>query len=76
MSTAQDKEALYSLDLSDVEWKGAPGTDPQERVEIAYLPGGAVALRNAACPDDPALVYTEAEWQAFVQGARNGELVD
>ncbi|MET8683593.1 DUF397 domain-containing protein [Streptomyces sp. NPDC004732] len=69
----QDKEALYAIDLSGAEWRGAPESDPRDRVEIAYLPGGAVALRNAACPDDPALVYSEAEWVAFVQGARNGE---
>lgn len=74
MSTDPDtQDDLYALDLSDVEWKGAPGSDPHNRVEIADLPGGAVALRNAACPDDPPLRYTEAEWTAFALGARDGE---
>lgn len=70
---AQDKGALYTLDLSDVEWVGAPGSDSRNRVEIAHLPDGAVAMRNAACPDDPPLRYTAAEWEAFTLGARDGE---
>ncbi|MEU6731785.1 DUF397 domain-containing protein [Streptomyces physcomitrii] len=73
MSAETDKQDLYALDLSGVEWRGAPGSDPQDRVEIAELPGGAVAMRNAACPDDPPLRFTRAEWEAFVLGAQDGE---
>ncbi|MBT2366151.1 DUF397 domain-containing protein [Streptomyces sp. ISL-10] len=72
-SDSPDKSALYSLDLSDVEWLGAPGSDPHDRVEIARLPHGAVAMRNAACPEDPPLRYTAAEWKAFTLGVRDGE---
>ncbi|NJQ02230.1 DUF397 domain-containing protein [Streptomyces zingiberis] len=73
MGSAQEKEELYALDISGVEWQGAPGTSPdQERVEIAYLPGGAVAMRSSLDPDT-VLRYTEAEWRAFVLGARDGE---
>ena len=40
----RERDELYSLDISDVEWLCAPGTEEhEERVEIAYLPGGAVA---------------------------------
>ncbi|AJC58572.1 BldB protein [Streptomyces sp. 769] len=42
-------------------------------MEIARLPEGAVAMRNSACPDDPPLRYTAAEWEAFILGARDGE---
>jgi hypothetical protein len=73
MGDAREKEELYALDLSDVEWVGAPGSDPANRVEIAYLPEGAVAMRNPAEPDTPPLRYTAAEWRAFVLGARDGE---
>ncbi|MFD7499575.1 DUF397 domain-containing protein [Streptomyces sp. NPDC059850] len=69
----REKINLYALDLSDAQWVGAPGSDPQNRVEITHLPGGAVAIRNAASPDDPPLRYTAAEWQAFTLGAREGE---
>ncbi|CAL9547252.1 MULTISPECIES: DUF397 domain-containing protein [Streptomyces] len=73
MGTQQEKDELYALDISGVEWHGAPGTSPdEERVEIAYLPGGAVAMRSSLDPDT-VLRYTEAEWRAFVLGARDGE---
>jgi hypothetical protein len=67
------KDELYALDISGVEWLGAPGTETdEERVEIAYLPEGAVAMRSSK---DHATVlrYTKAEWDAFVLGARDGE---
>ncbi|GHH96368.1 DUF397 domain-containing protein [Streptomyces capillispiralis] len=69
----RERDELYALDISGVEWHSAPGTEThEERVEIAYLPGGAVAMRSSL---DPATVlrYTEAEWRAFVLGARDGE---
>ncbi|MEV6398608.1 DUF397 domain-containing protein [Streptomyces sp. NPDC051907] len=69
----RQKEELYALDISGVEWLGAPGTrQDEERVEIAHLPGGAVAMRSSLDPDT-VLRYTEAEWRAFVLGARDGE---
>lgn len=73
MGTQQEKDELYALDISGVEWQSAPGTEEaEERVEIAYLPGGAVAMRSSLDPDT-VLRYTEAEWTAFVLGARDGE---
>ncbi|MET7360896.1 DUF397 domain-containing protein [Streptomyces sp. NPDC005562] len=69
----REKEELYALDISGAEWHSAPGTEEhEERVEIAYLPEGAVAMRSSL---EPATVlrYTEAEWRAFVLGARDGE---
>ncbi|ARP72641.1 DUF397 domain-containing protein [Streptomyces pluripotens] len=69
----RERDELYGLDISGVEWHCAPGTEEdKERVEIAYLPGGAVAMRSSLDPDT-VLRYTEAEWRAFVLGARDGE---
>ncbi|MEV7196114.1 DUF397 domain-containing protein [Streptomyces sp. NPDC093510] len=69
----REKDELYALDISGVEWHSAPGTEEaEERVEIAYLPAGAVAMRSSLDPET-VLRYTEAEWQAFVLGARDGE---
>ena len=69
----RERDELYALDISGVEWHCAPGTEEhEERVEIAYLPGGAVAMRSSLEPDT-VLRYTEAEWRAFVLGARDGE---
>ncbi|SDJ69100.1 DUF397 domain-containing protein [Streptomyces indicus] len=73
MGTQQEKDELYALDISDVEWLSPPGTEQSpERVEIAYLPGGGVAMRSSMDPDT-VLRYTAAEWRAFVLGARDGE---
>ncbi|MBI0298711.1 DUF397 domain-containing protein [Streptomyces sp. PRKS01-29] len=72
MADAKEKEELYALDISDVEWLSAPGSSSEDRVEIAYLPNGAVAMRNSTDPGT-VLRYTEAEWRAFVLGARDGE---
>ncbi|MGW3099934.1 DUF397 domain-containing protein [Streptomyces sp. NPDC001102] len=69
----RERDELYALDISDAEWHSAPGTEEhEERVEIAYLPGGAVAMRSSL-DHGTVLRYTEAEWRAFVLGARDGE---
>ncbi|EST34129.1 DUF397 domain-containing protein [Streptomyces roseochromogenus] len=69
----RERDELYALDISGVEWHCAPGTEEhEERVEIAYLPGGAVAMRSSL-DHGTVLRYTEAEWRAFVLGARDGE---
>lgn len=69
----RERDELYALDISGVEWQCAPGTEEQEeRVEIAYLPAGAVAMRSSLDPGT-VLRYTEGEWRAFVLGARDGE---
>ncbi|MFB7454175.1 MULTISPECIES: DUF397 domain-containing protein [unclassified Streptomyces] len=69
----RQKDELYALDISGVEWEGAPGTSPdEERVEIARLPEGAVAMRSSL-DKGTVLRYTKAEWDAFVLGARDGE---
>ncbi|MFD7294913.1 DUF397 domain-containing protein [Streptomyces sp. NPDC059897] len=69
----REKNELYALDISGVTWESAPGTEQdEERVEIAKLPGGAVAMRSSLEPET-VLRYTEAEWTAFVLGARDGE---
>ncbi|MFC5725010.1 DUF397 domain-containing protein [Streptomyces gamaensis] len=72
MATQEETDALYAMDISGVEWLAAPGTEGQERVEIAYLPGGAVAMRSSE-DHDTVLRFTEGEWRAFVLGARDGE---
>ncbi|MBN0047896.1 DUF397 domain-containing protein [Streptomyces actuosus] len=69
----RERDELYALDISGAEWESAPGTEGhEERVEIAHLPGGAVAMRSSLDPGT-VLRYTEAEWRAFVLGARDGE---
>lgn len=42
-------------------------------VEVGQLPGGSVAVRDSKNPDDRSLVFSHAEWEAFVQGVKAGE---
>lgn len=42
-------------------------------VELAHLYGGQVAIRNSRHRSGPALLFTEAEWDAFLAGVRDGE---
>jgi hypothetical protein len=42
-------------------------------VEVAFLADGEVAMRNSRHPDGPALLFSKAEWDAFVGGAKDGE---
>jgi hypothetical protein len=60
--------------LGDVTWKksvrsGAIGNC----VELAWLDGEALAVRNSRFPTGPALVYTRAQLAAFLTGAKAGE---
>jgi hypothetical protein len=45
-------------------------------VELARLADGHVAVRNAADPGGPALIYTRAEIEAFIGGAQDGDFDD
>jgi len=51
----------------------------ESRVEVTIAPGSkegsehVITLRDAAQPDGPVLVFTPAEWEAFVAGVRDGE---
>ncbi|WP_324192886.1 DUF397 domain-containing protein [Nocardia transvalensis] len=42
-------------------------------VEVAFLASGNIGLRDAKNPDGPTLIFTPAEWAAFVAGAKDGE---
>lgn len=63
--------------ISSAVWRKSSASNPSGNcVEVAGLPGGAVAVRNSRYPSGPALVYTRAEIAAFLAGAKNGEFDD
>ncbi|WP_460367872.1 DUF397 domain-containing protein [Actinocorallia lasiicapitis] len=42
-----------------------------------FLPGEqAIVMKNAQDPDGPVLYFTQAEWDAFVAGVKDGEFDD
>ncbi|WP_433198508.1 DUF397 domain-containing protein [Nocardia sp. CA-107356] len=62
-----------SEDLSGAQWfKSSHSSGGQDCVEVAHL-GGMVGVRDSKNPTGAALVFTPAEWDAFVAGARDGE---
>jgi Domain of unknown function (DUF397) len=60
--------------LGPLSWRKSRHSGPSGNcVEAAELPSGQVAVRNSRYPDGPALVFTRAEWTAFVRGAGDGD---
>lgn len=60
--------------LRRAAWRKSRHSNPSGNcVEAAELPTGCVAVRNSRFPDGPALVFTRAEWDAFVRGAADGD---
>ncbi|HEX3749844.1 MAG TPA: DUF397 domain-containing protein [Streptosporangiaceae bacterium] len=78
MPDAPHEGALYNgipaRELAGLEWR--PTTSDGTGVEMAKLPDGGVAVRNAGDPDGPALIYTKAEIEALIGGAADGDFDD
>ena len=69
---------MPAAELSSARWQKSSfsGNGNNNCVEMARLPGGEVAVRNSRDPDGPALIYTRAEVEALIRGARNGDFDD
>ena len=69
----REKPSAYELDLSNAEWLRAEESEGEEEaIEIAFV-DEYIAMRNSAEPEGTVLVFTQAEWDAFVLGAKDGE---
>lgn len=57
-----------------LEWKRSSKCDNSSGncVEVAFLPGGVVALRDSKNPT-PVQTYDRDEWDTFLAGAKAGE---
>jgi len=63
-----------SVDLSGARWfKSSRSSASQECVEVAFLDGGMVGVRDSKNTAGPALVFTPGEWDAFTAGVHDGE---
>ncbi len=74
MTDGPPRNGLPAAELGDVRWR--PTTADGTGVELARLPDGGVAVRNASDPDGPALIYTRAEIEALIGGAADGDFDD
>lgn len=64
----------YDVDFSDAKWFTSSRTDGgRECVEVAFLEGGRIGVRDSKDRARPPLVFTPGEWQAFIGGAKDGE---
>jgi hypothetical protein len=62
---------MPASELPDLQWRLAGSAEAG--VEMARLPDGQIAVRNAADPAGPALIYTKAEIEALIGGAQDGD---
>lgn len=65
------------MDLTGARWRTSSysnGASGGGCVEVAFLPGGDVALRDTKDRSRPAHRYTAADWTAFLTAIRTGEL--
>jgi hypothetical protein len=69
-----DRNGWSAALLTDAAWrKSSLSGHMGNCVEVASLQSGEFALRNSRHPAGPALVFTPAEWAAFVGGVVQGE---
>ncbi|WP_433662590.1 DUF397 domain-containing protein [Nocardia sp. CA-128927] len=63
-----------SVDLTGAKWfKSSRSAGGQECVEVAFLDGGHVGVRDSKNPAGPALVFAPGEWDSFTAGVNDGE---
>jgi hypothetical protein len=62
------------VDLSRAVWRKSSASGPScdNCVEVAFV-DEAIAVRDSKHPEGPVLLFTQAEWDAFVGGAKDGE---
>jgi Domain of unknown function (DUF397) len=68
-----DRNGRLATQLGDADWRKSSFSGQWNCVEVAMLDNGEVGVRHSRHPAGPALVFTAAEWSAFVAGVVNGE---
>lgn len=63
-----------TIDLPGVQWfKSSSSSGKEACVEVAWLGGGHVGVRDSKNPAGPTLMFTPGEWDAFTAGVQGGE---
>lgn len=74
---SQVYNGMPATQLQAVTWrKSRRSNSTGNCVEFARLSTGDVAVRNSRDPHGPALVYTHAEIEALILGAKDGDFDD
>jgi len=70
------KMSLTDLERATLVWRKAQiSNNNGSCIEVAST-AGKITLRDSKDPSGPTLVYTPAEWHAFLDGAKKGEFDD
>jgi hypothetical protein len=64
----------HTIDLSRAVWRKSTRSGPwtDNCVEVAFI-DDVIAVRDSKNPTDKPLIFTSAEWDAFIGGAKDGE---
>jgi Domain of unknown function (DUF397) len=64
-------------ELPGARWRKSGRSSAQGNcVELTRLSGSEVAIRNSRHPQGPALIFTDAELDAFIGGIKDGDFDD
>ncbi|MGC5011439.1 DUF397 domain-containing protein [Streptosporangium sp. DT93] len=66
-------ELTRELDAATWRTSTLSGPDGGNCVEVADMSGGRRGVRDSKNPSGPVLVFTSAEWAAFVGGVKRDE---
>ncbi|MFE7800379.1 DUF397 domain-containing protein [Nocardia sp. NPDC057440] len=65
---------MNNIGLSSARWfKSSHSSGQTDCVEVAWVEGGRVGVRDLKNPAGPALIFIPGEWDAFTAGVTNGE---
>jgi hypothetical protein len=67
---------VHDIDPEGVEWRKSSMATGDGFIETAGLPDGRIAVRHGRGTDDVVLLFTKAEWRAWLQGCKAGEFDD
>lgn len=72
----EELNGISASRIANADWrKSSVSGQMGNCVEVAMLGTGAVAVRNSRHPAGPALVFTPAEWSAFLGGVEQREFM-
>ncbi|WP_067181510.1 DUF397 domain-containing protein [Microtetraspora niveoalba] len=70
-----EDKGLTDVDLSTAVWRKSArsGANGGNCVEVASNLPGIIAVRDSKDPDGPKLLFSPAEWRAFIGGVKDGD---
>lgn len=72
--TKREHPLKGEFDTASARWERTKNEDgTPAALEVGCGANGLVALRMADDPEGDILIYTPAEWEAFVEGVKDGE---